>query len=252
MKVAIVCGAPATEFMAPFEDEEWEIWVLGNRLNRFLDRNLRVTRIFEIHDDLSEHEQPENYAKWLVGQGLPLVVGEAFPVRADNVELFDFEASKELFGSVYLTSSPAYMVSYAISAGAEEIAIYGVDLNIDDHEYFWQRPNMEAWVGFAKGRGIRVTIPAESPLVKSEYVEGMGCGGKPDFSLPPFTQAAFLKMAEKHRQRIEQLRQQREELLIAMNAQAGAQQCYERMAQVARSVEAGVKVDDLESTVSIK
>ena len=76
MKVAIVCGAPSSEFLAPYDDESWEIWVLGNRLDRHLDK--RVTRVFEIHDDLSEHDDPTAYKQWLVDKKLPLVVGEAF------------------------------------------------------------------------------------------------------------------------------------------------------------------------------
>jgi hypothetical protein len=65
----------------------------------------------------------------------------------------------------YWNSSIAYMLALAIHEGAEEIAIYGVDMKGDD-EYGYQKPNMEYLIGLAIGRGIKVTIPDASPLLK--------------------------------------------------------------------------------------
>ena len=148
MKIAIVCGAPSSEFLAPFEDESWEIWVLGNRLDRFKDR--RVSKVFEIHDDLTEHPDSDKYCKWLVDSKYPLIVGEKFPLTHKNITIFPYDKVTKLseFGS--LASSPAYMMAYAILQGAKEIGIYGVDMAVDDHEYFWQRPCMWGWVRFAE------------------------------------------------------------------------------------------------------
>ncbi|TVM02749.1 MAG: hypothetical protein CV087_08780 [Candidatus Brocadia sp. WS118] len=249
-KVAIVCGSPNSEFIAPFDDDSWEIWVLGNRLNRFQGK--RVTKVFEIHDDLSEHGDPNNYAQWLAAQKLPLVVGEAFPIKSKDIQVFPFEEAKKLYGATYLTSSPAYMIALAILEGATHIGIYGVDLSVDDHEYFWQRPCVEAWIGFAKGMGINVIIPTVSPIGRCDYVEGLGRGGKPDFSKPPFTQKEFINMAQQHENKVNNLLAQIKELELAVQGHSGAQQVYERMAKVARAIESGQDIKTLSETALIK
>ena len=246
-KVAIVCGAPASEYLAPFDDEEWGIWVLGNRFDRHADK--RVTRIFEIHDDLSD--QDPRYPEWIVDQNIPMVVGEGFPVKAGHVQVFPFDDSRELFGSTYLTSSPAYMMCMAILEGATHIGVYGVDMSVDDNEYFWQRPCMEAWIGFAKGKGIDVRVHETSPVLNCDFVEGRGSGGKPDFSMPPWTQAAFLEMAKKHSDKIEEIHDKIHNMKMEINAHSGAQQAYERLSNVARAIEAGQKIDSLVNTTVV-
>ena len=248
-KIAIVCGSPSSEFLAPFDNKEWEIWVLGNRLERFKDK--RVTRIFEIHDDI-EKEGGIKYADWLVAHDIPMVVGEKFPSTGEHVKIFPFEEVGKLIGHTYLTSSSAYMMAMAILDGATHIGVYGVDMAVDDHEYFWQRPCMDGWIHFARGRGIKVTIPDISNVGKCDYVEGRGRGGKPDFSKPPFTQEEFLKMADKHAQYVIKIQAQIRELELTMNGHSGAQQAYERLAKVARAVESGIDIKDLIGSFSIK
>ncbi len=249
MKIAIVCGSPSSEFLAPFDDESWEIWVLGNRPNRFDGK--RVTRIFEIHDDI-EKEGGLKYAQWLVDRNIPMVVGEKFPIEAPHVMKFSFDESEKLIGQLYLSSSSAYMVSQAITDGATEIGVYGVDMAVDDHEYFWQRPCMDGWIQFAKGRGIKVTIPEESSIGKCDYIEGRGTGGKPDFSKAPFTQEGFEAMSKRHLDTIEKLRQEINQKELLIEGHSGAQQVYHRLSQVARAVEAGVTFKTLTEAFSIK
>lgn len=249
MKVAVVCGAPSSQHLVPHDDPQWEIWVLGNRLNNYAGK--RVTRVFEIHDGCVEEHGPQ-YPKWLVDHGISLVVGRSFPATAEHVQTFPFEEASRLFGSTYLTSSTAYMMALAILDGATEIGVYGSDMSVDDHEYFWQRPCLEAWIGFAKGRGIKVHIPDVSPLGRCDYIEGADSAGKPDFAKAPFTQAEFLAMAKQHADKEAQLTQQREAMLLQINAHAGARQAYERLAKVARAVEAGQDVKSLTDTARVR
>jgi hypothetical protein len=248
-KIAIVCGSPSSEFLAPFDNKEWDIWVLGNRLNKFKDK--RVTRIFEIHDDILK-EGGLKYAKWLVSQNIPMVVGEKFPVTAKHVKVFPFDKAEKLIGHTYLTSSSAYMMAMAILDGATHIGVYGVDMAVDDHEYFWQRPCMDGWIHFARGRGIEVIIPEVSNVGKCDYVEGRGRGGKPDFSKAPYTQEEFLKMAQIHANKIDVLQAQIVQLQADIHTHGGAQQVYERLAKVARATEAGIKLDSLTNSFSTK
>lgn len=247
-RVAIVCGSPSSEHLAPFDDPAWDIWVLGNRLDRHKGR--RVTRIFEIHDDLSEH--PPVYPEWLAGHGIPLVVGEKFPGTGPNIQVFPFKQAAELFGSEYLTSSTAYMIALALLEGVTHIGLYGSDMSVDDNEYFWQRPCLEAWIGFAKGRGVDVFIPEVSPIGKAAHVEGRLSGGKPAFAKPPFTQDAFLAVAAMHDEKIAEIADQCRQLENKAQAHGGAKQAYERLAKVARAIEAGQDVKTLTDTVVIK
>lgn len=256
MKVAIVCGSPSTEFLAPFNDESWEVWVLGNRLDRFKDK--RVTRVFEIHEDLSEHQDPEAYCEFLASSGHYLIVGENFPINNADIEVFPYKEAQALSKFVTLASSPAYMMAYAILNGATEIAIYGVDMAVDDHEYFWQRPCMWGWVRFAEGRGIKITIPEQSALCKMNYIEGKDWKAgfkhnpKSQFALPPFTEQAFNELAENHQKKIDQINEEIRQKEILIHTHNGAKQSYIRMAKVARAVESGQENLTLLSTTITK
>ena len=243
-KLAIVGGAPSSEMLAPFGDPEYEIWVLGNRAGDYS----RYDLIFEIHDGIEAEHGPD-YAKWLVSKNIPLVVGRKFPLKASHIEVFPFKESIELFGSLYLTSSPAYMLCYAILHGYEHIELYGVDMAIDDHEYFWQLRCVEAWVGFARGKGITVIPHKTSPVCKSSYTEGVDSAGKPDFALPPFTEDDFLGLARRHADKISQLQQQIRGLTDRIHGHEGARQVYTNLARTARAIEAGIEIETLTATV---
>lgn len=254
MKVAIVCGAPASEMLAPFDDPTWEIWCLGNRLTRYKDK--RVSRIFEIHDYLAERHDPKEYAQWLVSHNIPIVVGEKFPLElvpqgfVDWI-VFDYQCSEKLFGSSYLTASPAYMISQAISEGATEIGLYGVDLAVDDHEYFWQRPCVEAWIGFAKGRGIKVTVPEQSHIGRSKYIEGRHWDGKRNAD-GPLTEESFIGMIADHEAEMAKMQLQKRQLECDISAHSGAVQTYKNLAKVARAMEAQIDVKSIKDAISME
>lgn len=252
MKVAIVCGSPSSEFLAPFDDNEWKIWVLGNRLHHY--KGKRVDRVFEIHNNLSEHTHPDKYVEWLIAQNIPMVVSETFP-DAHHVERFNYDESENLYGSLYLTSSPAYMISYALARGATDIGLYGVDLAIDNHEYYWQRPCVEAWIGFAKGMGVNVCIPEISPVGKCSYVEGRDWNGvKNEYGKTGgiFSQQEFINMADSHSQKIGLIDEQISQLVADKHTHNGARQAYERLAKVARASEARMDINSLSDTTIIK
>jgi hypothetical protein len=244
-KLAIVCGGPSSEMKAPFNDPDYEVWVLGNRCQNYP----RFDLIFEIHDGIDE-EHDERYPQWLVDKNIPLIVGRKFPIKADHVRVFPFDESVKLFGSLYLTSSPAMMVCLAILMGYPYMELYGVDLAIEDFEYFWQRPCMEAWIGFARGKGHEVVIHPLSPVCKADYVEGMDAGGKPDFALPPFTESELIGQANVHSNKIEKLKQGIREFTDRIHGHEGARQVYTNLARTARSVEAGNDIKTLDVTIS--
>lgn len=162
MKVAIIGLSQTTHDQAPFRDSDWQIWGLP------WDRSAwpYMSRMFEMHDLRllrSEHSRRQDgYIGWLETVGVPLYM------QTNEVEgstEYPFDAVSETIGAVYFNSSIAYAMALAIHEGADEIAIYGVDMRGDD-EYGYQKPNMEYLIGLARGKGINVSIPEESPLCK--------------------------------------------------------------------------------------
>jgi hypothetical protein len=242
MKLAIVCGAPSSEMLAPWDDFH-EIWVLGNRCDRYP----RFDLIFEIHDNLEQHDP--KYAQWLVDKNVPMIVGEAFPIEAEHVTTFPYAEANALFGSEYLTSSPAMMIALAILRDFKHIELYGVDMAVDDFEYFWQRPCVEAWIGFARGRGHDVILHRSSPVCRSSYVEGRASGGKPAFGKPPFTAEGFRGIGKRHWDIVGGCNDTISAQKLKRAAHEGAAQAYEQMGKVARAIEAGNEIDSLEVTV---
>lgn len=229
MKIAIVGAAKDSQMEAPFDDESWEIWVLGNQITDYQGK--RVSRIFEVHDNLTEH--PKEYPEFLRDLGVRLIVGDNFPLKGDNITVYPYSEVDELFGAHYLTSSPAYMVAYAVYLGAKEISVYGIKMAIDDHEYFKQRACFEAWLGFAKGLGIKVTVHESSPILKSNYDEGRHWN---NVEKGPFTEDNLLRHAKKHQEMEEHYRK----MMLTHN---GARQTYENLAKVARGVDSGLPID---------
>jgi len=231
--------------LAPFDDKSWEIWVLGNRSDKYP----RIDRLFEIHEDRSEHKQPE-YDNYLLAKGIPVVAADNFP-DGPHVSRFPYQEASRMLG-MYFTSSPSYMMALAIMEGVQHIGLWGCDMAVDDHEYFYQRPCMEAWVGYAKGLGIEITIPDESPLGKSSYVEGKDHGKNKKHNGSPFSQKQFMALAQEHQGRMDKLKEEMGALERSIVAHDGARQAYERMAATARAIEAGQPIGHLKDTVRLK
>ena len=238
MKVAIVGGAPRSKKLAPYDDEEWEIWGLGVHLD-----HPRLTKIFEIHPDFSGYET-EDYPQRLLATGIPLVVHENFPFRGEQIELYPFDQANELMPM--LTSSLAYMMAYAILKGATHINIYGVDMDVSDAEYFYQRPGMYAWIGYAKSQGIQVEIP-ESSLFKDKTYPY--CGRKINL---PYTENEFLKMAKLHEDKINEYNREIDHKQMLINTHDGMRQVYTRLAKIARATDAGIEVLQIDHSTELR
>lgn len=160
LKVAIIGLSPKTHHLAPWGDDAWEKW--GLPWDDF--GWARMSRLFEMHDQRlldSRHSKRSAGYKDRLKESSILYMQEAL----DNAIRYPFDDVAESIGQSYWNSSIAYAMALAIHENAEEIAVYGVDMDGTD-EYFYQRPNMEYLIGLARGKGIKVTIPNESPLCK--------------------------------------------------------------------------------------
>lgn len=191
-KVALIGKAPSSVLLAPYGDESWEIWVL-NTLG-YMKEVPRWDRQFELHD-LALVKEPEygGYYEWLTQQRKPIYLRdepdqEAFPTGVQYPLGRIIEHFKDVAGRRYLTNTVALMTALAIFehdtvSPIAEIGIYGVDMAQHaiqgaghvgwfTSEYARQRPSCEYWIGIAEGRGIKVTIPDQSDLLKAACIYG--------------------------------------------------------------------------------
>ncbi len=162
LKVAIVGLSESSRHLVPWDDPEWHLWGLGWDAERY-----SFHRTFEMHD-MTDLEK-------IYGVALPSYLEKLRECSGlTTAENFPFDAVAEDVGD-YWTSSVGYMLSLAIHKKPEEIAVYGVDAN---DEYGYQKPNLEYLIGFARGRGIEVNIPEQSPLCKFVSPPGRDYAGR--------------------------------------------------------------------------
>jgi hypothetical protein len=153
LKVAVI-GLSESCAEAPWDDPEWEKWGLPWHGGYWA----RMTRLFEIHAPFVWKDMPHvNHMRecWQ-----PLYMQECY--EGFPATRYPLEEVIKTVGRDYFTSSVAYMTAYAIHKGAEEIALYGVDIN--ENQYGYQRPCIEYLLGFAQARGIKVSTQKQSAL----------------------------------------------------------------------------------------
>ncbi len=114
-----------------------------------------------MHDMRLLGQRKEGYLQRLKEVDVPLYMQEAY---IDTATRYPLEQVAEITGA-YWNSSIGYMLALAIHEGVDRIGVWGVDMKADD-EYGYQRPNCEYLIGLARGKGIDVVIPEESPLCK--------------------------------------------------------------------------------------
>lgn len=160
---------------APFDDDSFEIW----GLNELYDHIPRWTRWFEIHDRAlyeNDRNRTSTHVQKLKTMTCPVFMQRHWDDIPTSVE-YPMGAICQMFANPcpearpYLTNSITYEILLAIAEQFKEIHIYGVDM-AHDSEYGQQRPSCEWAVGIAQGRGIKTYIPAESDLLKTNFLYG--------------------------------------------------------------------------------
>jgi hypothetical protein len=173
-KVAVIGTAPSSRMLAPYNDPSWEIWSCspGN-----MNQIPKFDRWFELHVTL---HWPENvhygrpYLDWLKTLKCPVY---AQPMYASptgelpNATIYPKDEMVNEFGPYFFTSSFAWMIALAMTEGAEEIALFGVDMASRD-EYILQRPGAYFFFLEAKRRGIKIGAPYESDILQPPPLYG--------------------------------------------------------------------------------
>jgi hypothetical protein len=191
-KIALIGKAPDSMALAPYKDEQWEIWIL-NTLG-FLNEVPRWDRQFELHDlELTKDKAYNGYYDWLKVQTKPLILRDAPPAEFAGGAQYPLQDIMQHFsqlaGRTYHTNTVSLMIALALyehdmGATVGELGIYGI--NMAQHaksqgvnaagwfasEYARQRPSVEYWLGVADGRGITVTVPPQSDILKCSCIYG--------------------------------------------------------------------------------
>ena len=162
-KVALI-GWGKTKNLAPFNDNNFEIW----GLNDLYEVIPRWDRWFEIHkrcdiDNAFTLINNKPYLEGLTSLNCPIYMQDKYKDITCSIP-YPLQKMIDRFGS-YFTSTMAYMLALAIDEEFEEIHLYGIDCETNQ-EYAEQRACIERLIGYAEGKGIKVYIPNESPLLK--------------------------------------------------------------------------------------
>jgi hypothetical protein len=165
-KVAIIGTAPASRMEAPWQDESWEIWGLSH------DAKLpRVTRWYELHNIERKLRKDADYWGWLQQEhDFPIYLTKTDD-RIPSGRQFPFDAIRDKYRT-YFCSQVDLMIAHALLEDAAEVRLYGIDM-AQNSEYAHQRKSAEYWLGFCEGHGVKIEVPATSPLLKSRGVYGI-------------------------------------------------------------------------------
>jgi hypothetical protein len=167
-KIAIVARHPKSRYLAPFDDESFEIWTMSPFQNGDTFTDLpRWDLFFEIHDKAHLDREVPGAWEWLESRGNKVVWRDTL---SREVLL---QKSEGVSGRKYLTCTPAFCLAYAAHAPdkIDEVHLYGCDMATDG-EYAFERPCVEFWLGVLVGRGVKVVLPDECDLCNSPQLYG--------------------------------------------------------------------------------
>ena len=112
--------------------------------------------------------RPEGHLQWLASRPHPVYLHQA-PPDWPHARTFPRAEIEAFFGTNYFTSTPAWMLAWALKEGYTTIEVYGIHL-ATEWEYVSQRPNFEWWLRCAMDRGVKLVLPVKCPLLKSKHV----------------------------------------------------------------------------------
>lgn len=192
-KVAIVGFASESMGDAPFDDPDYEIWIL-NMLHAHVPR---WDRLWELHDRATLEQETAELKRDTDHLGVlkaerhrPIYMVETHAdipmARRQPVEIlkaFLGARCEKLARTPYYTSTFAFMIATAVMGliqrranpwipePDESIVIAGVEM-LNGEEYAYQRSCAEFWSGVVIGHGIPLYIPARSALLESDGLYG--------------------------------------------------------------------------------
>lgn len=179
-KIAILGTAQTSLKAAPFNDPTWKIWNMS--ANYQLQK--RFDLWFEVHTPevlLAASNNNVQYLEFLKKCGKALVAAHPSQWWPD-AQQYPVERIFNQFGE-YFTCTAAYQIAFAImlhednlkegGPGIDTIGLWGIDMAAaEGGEYDYQKPCVEHYLGIAKGKGIKIYIAPESPILRTNAPYG--------------------------------------------------------------------------------
>lgn len=169
-RIALVGSAPSSVDLAPYGDSSWTIWGCSPSA---ATKVKRVDAWFEIHP-FNLPDMTPDYIAWMAQIDRPVYVIEPVPQIAKGV-VYPRAEMEEKYGRYFFTSSLSWMFAMALEQNPEEIGLWGVDMSATE-EYGYQRAGCHYFIQLALSRGIKVTVPPESDLMRPPAPYGFVMG----------------------------------------------------------------------------
>lgn len=146
--------------LAPYGDPEWTIWACSPGA---APHARRVDAWFEMHP-LSQPDITPDYVSFMAGLDRPVYLVEASPQIPKGL-VYPKDEMLKGYGPYFFTSSLAWMFALAIRQKPTEIGLWGVDMSATE-EYGYQRAGCHYFMMLAQSQGIKITVPAQSDLMR--------------------------------------------------------------------------------------
>lgn len=173
-RIGIVGAAPSA-VNAPWGDPGWDLW--GMNANHLRPQHMEHVQAghyaawFDLHQPDLIVDKPAHVAWLQEDHGFPVWMMPDVPallgVKVPNLRVYPRQEMRRRYVDYY-TSTPAWLLAMAIAQVSDmdgaEIGVWGVDAT---EAYAQQRPSLEHFLGVAHGKGVKVTIPDTSELLKT-------------------------------------------------------------------------------------
>ena len=150
-RAAIVGTGPGRE-EAPYRENGWCVWALNEI------RQPAFTRHWELHP---RRVQSAHDLRALAAIRQPCYVldpGEWGPGEVPNPVRYPLDRLRAAGMRRYFACTFAYQVALAVLEGFEELGLWGVQLHLGTpRERLLERRCVDYWLGYAEGRGLRVS-----------------------------------------------------------------------------------------------
>lgn len=163
-KVAIIGSHSGSVLFAPYRDPTWEVWAHSSCAQ--LVPKGRADRLFDVHPrhcfEIARKNGFLDYFAYLKACKTPIWMQEVYPDIPQS-QRYPIELVRSLWPDVPLGSQTAEMIALALIEGVTHLGFWGVHYS-HGSDYEESRPNCEQWIGIARGMGVQIVIPSQSPL----------------------------------------------------------------------------------------
>jgi hypothetical protein len=150
-----------------FCDQVWAINALGGVLDCDIVFHMDDVRIQERRARANPSGNIAAMLEWMRAYKGRIVTSRPHE-RYKALESFPLQELLDETGSLYLNSTGAYAVAYAVLKGVKRLSLFGIDYSYaHSHDAEKGRGCVEFWLGIAHARGIKLAVPKGSPLMDS-------------------------------------------------------------------------------------